>query len=99
MRFHLALSCLVLLAAWPTSLVLAVAPFDGPLTALLEQQIGLHAFPGAAAAVANRTHILYYAGVGNFTYGIPPPQTPKTVPAVTPNSLFDLASLTKVGVG
>lgn len=34
--------------------------------------------------------------IGNYTYGLPPPLNPHENPAVTPTTLYDMASLTKV---
>ncbi len=47
------------------------------------------------AIVANPEGILYFKAHGFFTYGVPPPFNP-TNPPVTPDTIFDMASLTKV---
>ena len=57
------------------------------LDALLEQGVANHAFPGAAYAVMTRD-VEYRGYVGSFTYEDPTP--------ICKDSLFDLASLTKV---
>ena len=59
-----------------------------PLVALCEKGIAKRGFPGAAFAIGNR-ETTAYACVGHFTYA---PESPK----VGEDSLFDLASLTKV---
>ncbi len=56
---------------------------------LVEAAIGQRVFPGAAVAVGQRDARLLMKGYGRFTYA-------DTARAVTPQSLFDLASLTKV---
>jgi N-acetylmuramic acid 6-phosphate etherase len=56
---------------------------------VLQSAIADHAFPGAAFGVLLDGKILALDGVGRFTYG---PESP----AVTPMTVFDLASVTKV---
>ncbi len=55
---------------------------------LVEQFIEREAFPGAAVAIGQRDTLHKLTAYGNFTYESGPP--------VTPQSVFDLASLTKV---
>ncbi len=66
------------------------------LTPLLLRHISTHAFPGAVAAVASASRVYYLQAVGNFTYVLPPPATPDRTPPMQLQSLFDIASLTKV---
>lgn len=56
---------------------------------LLEQAIGERAFPGAAFAVLASKKIVAIDGVGRFTYD-------PGSPVVTPSTVYDLASVTKV---
>lgn len=64
--------------------------------AIIRQAIAERAFPGAALAVAYRGELVAAQGFGRFTYD-------EKAPAVEPDTVFDLASLTKVvattGVG
>lgn len=57
--------------------------------AVLEEGIAQRAFPGAAAAVVFRGGLVALKGLGRFTYDA-------TSPAVAPETIFDLASVTKV---
>jgi beta-N-acetylhexosaminidase len=59
------------------------------LDSLIEGQIGKRAFPGAALAVGYRGNLVYEKGYGKLDYS---PQAP----AVTNETIYDLASLTKV---
>ncbi|KAL5477256.1 hypothetical protein EMCRGX_G024025 [Ephydatia muelleri] len=54
-----------------------------------------HTFPGYVAGVANKSGFIYLSAYGSFTYGDPAPVT-NTNPPMTPMTLFDMASLTKV---
>jgi len=54
------------------------------------------AWPGAVAAVFDDKNIYYYHTVGKYTYGIPPPQTPGKVPSMSFDTVFDMASCTKL---
>src|SRR5271170_159109 len=60
-----------------------------PAYSVLERAIADRAFPGAAFGVMLDGEILALDGVGRFTYD---PESP----AVTPMTVYDLASLTKV---
>lgn len=60
----------------------------GKIDSLVFAAIRNRAFPGASVAVGYRGRIVKLAGYGNYSYG--------TRKAVTPESPFDLASLTKV---
>ena len=50
-------------------------------TLILEKGISNHYYPGCTALVADSTGILYTWALGNFTYGVPPPMDPNSVPA------------------
>jgi len=56
---------------------------------ILEQAIGQRAFPGAAFGILSRGGVVALDGVGRFTFE---PNSPE----VTPATIYDLASLTKV---
>jgi CubicO group peptidase (beta-lactamase class C family) len=56
---------------------------------ILEQAVSAQAFPGAAFGVLARNQVLALDSVGGFTYE-------KPTAAVTPSTVYDLASLTKV---
>lgn len=56
---------------------------------VLEQAIGARAFPGAAYGVLLNGEVLALDAVGRFTYDVASPR-------VTPSTVFDLASVTKV---
>jgi CubicO group peptidase (beta-lactamase class C family) len=56
--------------------------------AILRQAIGEQAFPGAALAVTHRGSLIASQGFGGFTYD-------PGAPSVQPDTVFDLASLTK----
>ena len=57
--------------------------------AVLENAIALRAFPGCAFGVLAGREILGADSLGRFTYEL-------TSPAVTPETVFDIASVTKV---
>jgi serine-type D-Ala-D-Ala carboxypeptidase len=57
--------------------------------AILQSGIEQRAFPGAAVAVAHRGRLIARKGLGRFTYDA-------KAPMVTPQTVYDLASLTKV---
>jgi serine-type D-Ala-D-Ala carboxypeptidase len=56
---------------------------------VLEKAVEQRAFPGASVAITHRGKLIACKGLGHFTYG--PPSR-----AVNPETVFDLASLTKV---
>ena len=56
---------------------------------ILEQAIDSHSFPGAAVAIHHAGNLLAWKALGRFTYE-------RSSPVVMPDTLFDLASLTKV---
>lgn len=75
---------------------------------ILEDAISARAFPAASIAVTHQGRLIARKAVGNFTYEANHPGTPSLSPRtlrgqggdfdfeVTPATLFDLASLTKV---
>ena len=56
---------------------------------VLRDGISQRAFPGAAVAVTHRGKLIAHKGLGHFTYDA-------TSPAVTAETIYDLASVTKV---
>jgi CubicO group peptidase (beta-lactamase class C family) len=56
---------------------------------VLRSGIDQHAFPGAAVAVTHQGQLIAYKGLGHFTYD-------KSSPAVQAETVYDLASVTKV---
>ena len=66
------------------------------LDRLLGEAVAGHSFPGCVALVGNRQGIQYQKAFGHFTYGQPAPENHGGNPAVSEDTLFDLASLTKV---
>ena len=65
------------------------ARLRGVLDPLIEEQISKRAFPGAALAVGHRGSLVFQRSYGKLDY------TP-IAPSVTNETLYDLASLTKV---
>ncbi|HEX4952405.1 MAG TPA: glycoside hydrolase family 3 N-terminal domain-containing protein [Thermoanaerobaculia bacterium] len=57
--------------------------------AVIERALAEHAFPGAVVAVGRRGKLVHLAAFGRQTYE-------PEAPAVTPDTIYDLASLTKV---
>lgn len=57
--------------------------------AIIQKAIAERAFPGAALAVSHRGELVAWKAFGSFTYDA-------SSPPVSPNTPFDLASLTKV---
>ena len=56
---------------------------------VLRSGIDQRAFPGAAVAIAHQGKLIAHKGLGHFTYDA-------TSPAVTAETVYDLASVTKV---
>jgi serine-type D-Ala-D-Ala carboxypeptidase len=56
---------------------------------ILGSGINQRAFPGAAVAIAHQGELIAHKGLGHFTYDA-------TSPAVTAETIYDLASVTKV---
>lgn len=56
---------------------------------VLEEAIAAHAFPGCAFGVLAGSETVLLDGLGRFTYG-------NDAPTVTPHTIYDLASVTKV---
>lgn len=57
--------------------------------AILRSGIDQRAFPGAAVAITHQGKLIAHKGLGHFTYDA-------TSPAVTADTIYDLASVTKV---
>lgn len=57
--------------------------------AILEEGVAQHAFPGAAVSAVFRDELVALRGVGRFTYEA-------DAPDVRPDTIYDLASVTKV---
>jgi serine-type D-Ala-D-Ala carboxypeptidase len=57
--------------------------------AILRSGIDQRAFPGASVAIAHQGKLIAHKGLGHFTYDA-------TSPAVTAETIYDLASVTKV---
>ncbi len=60
-----------------------------PVRSVVEQAIGQRAFPGAAWGVLHKDTVVALDAAGRFTYA-------DDAPAMAPETVFDLASLTKV---
>jgi CubicO group peptidase (beta-lactamase class C family) len=56
---------------------------------VLNEAIAAHAFPGCALGVFAGEKIVFQDALGRFTYD-------ESSPAVTPNTIFDVASITKI---
>ncbi|EFA75707.1 Hypothetical protein yfeW precursor [Heterostelium album PN500] len=67
-----------------------------PVTSFLEQAIVNGSFPGCVALVGTRDKILYSSAPGAYTYGVPTPINVPKVPQMEIDTLFDMASCTKV---
>eukprot|EP01095_Lingulamoeba_sp_RSL-Kostka_P016291 TRINITY_DN7924_c1_g1_i1.p1 TRINITY_DN7924_c1_g1~~TRINITY_DN7924_c1_g1_i1.p1 ORF type:complete len:455 (-),score=154.28 TRINITY_DN7924_c1_g1_i1:92-1456(-) len=67
-----------------------------PVDNALNQWIKNFAYPGCVALVANEKEILYFKAFGNYTYGAPPPLNAPNNPPMELDTIFDLASCTKV---
>ena len=61
----------------------------------LRLEISNHTFPGCVALVGGRNGTWYTSALGSFTYGLPAPASGNN-PAMSMDTYFDLASLTKV---
>ena len=61
----------------------------GPVLRVLEDAIAAHAFPGCAFGVLAGGKTVLQGALGRFTYE-------ESAPAVTPETVYDVASLTKV---
>lgn len=78
----------------PVDITIPVSAADAPhrfasARRVLEQAIADHAFPGASYGVLYQGQVLALDALGHFTYD-------QDSPPVTPSSIYDLASLTKV---
>jgi serine-type D-Ala-D-Ala carboxypeptidase len=58
---------------------------------VLQEAIAAHAFPGCAFGVLANDKILLHSALGHQTYDI-------NSPAITPDTLYDIASVTKVAI-
>jgi len=67
-----------------------------PVDTVLEVAIANGTFPGCVAVVGNKEGFLYATAKGSFTYGVPPPMNNGENPPMTINTLFDMASCSKV---
>jgi CubicO group peptidase (beta-lactamase class C family) len=56
---------------------------------ILEQAIARHAFPGASVTIAHAGRLMCSRGLGHFTFD-------ENSPVVTPDTVFDIASVSKV---
>jgi CubicO group peptidase (beta-lactamase class C family) len=75
----------------------------GSAFAILREAIAERAFPGASIAVTHRGHLVALKALGHFTYDAVAPSFSRSLRGdgdfdfeVSPSTLFDLASLTKV---
>eukprot|EP01156_Anaeramoeba_ignava_P006001 Anaeramoba_ignava/a347490_159.p1 GENE.a347490_159~~a347490_159.p1 ORF type:complete len:438 (+),score=116.39 a347490_159:28-1314(+) len=66
-----------------------------PVDQVLENALNEKAFPGCTALVGSSEGVIYAKPFGYYTYGLPAPVT-HTNPAVQMDTMYDLASLTKV---
>eukprot|EP01100_Stratorugosa_tubuloviscum_P009056 TRINITY_DN3795_c0_g1_i1.p1 TRINITY_DN3795_c0_g1~~TRINITY_DN3795_c0_g1_i1.p1 ORF type:complete len:441 (+),score=154.82 TRINITY_DN3795_c0_g1_i1:69-1391(+) len=66
---------------------------------VLENAIQSKAFPGCVALIGAQQGVLYTRALGNFTFGVSPPQNPNENPQITLETIFDLASVSKVVAG
>ncbi len=72
----------------------AAASWDA-VDKVLHLEISNRTFPGCVALVGGRNGTWYTSAQGSFTYGLPAPAS-GTNPAMSMDTRFDLASLTKV---
>lgn len=87
------------LASWAlaTATLLTLAPFASalrprashPVDRILDTYLQRQAFPGGVVAIGNQDRVLHLEAFGHLTYD-------DGAPAVTVDTLYDLASLTKV---
>jgi len=75
---------------------IAMADKWSELDSFLQSTISQQAWPGVVAAVFDEKTIYYRKAFGKYTYGIPPPATPAKVPDMTFDTLFDMASCSKL---
>jgi CubicO group peptidase (beta-lactamase class C family) len=75
----------------------------GSAFAILREAIAVRAFPGASIAVTHQAHLVALKAFGHFTYDAVAPSFSRSLRGdgdfdfeVSPSTLFDLASLTKV---
>jgi beta-glucosidase-like glycosyl hydrolase/CubicO group peptidase (beta-lactamase class C family) len=82
-------SAMILSGVAPSESIPVQGRIQGALDPLIEEQIGKRAFPGAALAVGHRGKLVFQKGYGRLDYSA-------KAPAVTNETIYDLASLTKV---
>jgi len=58
------------------------------IDSIVKDAISQHAFPGAVILAAHKGEIIYHKAFGHYEY--------ENAPAVSPESIFDLASVTKI---
>lgn len=63
-----------------------------PVDKIIQNTINNGGFPGATLRIANKTHVLYSNNYGTLTTNTPPFSSP----AVTNETIWDIASLSKV---
>lgn len=66
----------------------AAAEKLGRIDSIVQDAISQKAFPGAVVLAAHKGEIIYHKAFGNYEYG--------DSPSMTPESIFDLASVTKI---
>jgi len=59
---------------------------------IIQDTINNGGFPGAALRIANKTHVLYSNNYGTLTINTPPFSSPP----VTNETIYDIASLSKI---
>mmetsp|Transcript_27014 Transcript_27014/g.57268 ORF Transcript_27014/g.57268 Transcript_27014/m.57268 type:complete len:460 (-) Transcript_27014:48-1427(-) len=62
----------------------------------LQKGIDTYGYPGCVAMVGDANGVLYWKSFGNYTYGKPVPMNDNTNPAMDYETIFDMASCTKV---
>ena len=82
-------SAMILRSPAPSESASLHGRLEGVLDPLIEEQIGKRTFPGAALAVGHRGNLVFQKGYGKLDYSA-------KAPAVTNETIYDLASLTKV---
>lgn len=63
-----------------------------PVDDIIENTIKIGGFPGAALRIANKTHTIYSNNYGTYSISM----TPYGSPPVTNDTIYDIASLSKV---
>lgn len=82
----------ILVVAILSFITIAATPYNThKLDVLLQDGISQHIFPGAVVLISHKGHIVYHKAHGRYTYDT-------SSPVITTETLFDIASLTKVVV-